>query len=141
MVKEKALEYLLQISVRGKLENGSTINYINAPRFTSQMATVIGGNTRMTREKDMEQLSMLMERDTSGNGCRISNTGMEYSDGQMEEFTMDNGNKIREMAMDIKGGQMATNTMDNSKMVCWTEREFYNLKANCTVGKWNETSL
>jgi hypothetical protein len=76
--------------VRRKLENGSTINYINAARLTSQVATVIGGNSRITREKDMEHMSMLMETDTSGSGCRISNTAMEYSDGQMEEYTMDN---------------------------------------------------
>jgi hypothetical protein len=100
-----------------KSENGSTINYINAARLTIQVAAVIGGNTRMARQKDMEQVRLLMERDTSGNGCRISNTGMEYTDGQMEEYTMDNGNKMRKMAMDIKGGQMATNTMESTKMI------------------------
>jgi hypothetical protein len=65
----------------------------------------------------MEQVRMLMETDTSGNGCRISNTAMEYTDGQMEEYFMDNGNKMRKMAMHIKGGQMATNTMESTKMI------------------------
>jgi hypothetical protein len=63
--------------VRKKLENGSTINYINAPRFTSQMATVIGGNSKITRKKDMEHMRVLMETDTSGNGCRVTCTAME----------------------------------------------------------------
>jgi hypothetical protein len=47
------------------------------------------GNSRIARKKDMGHLSMLVETNTSGNGCRISNTAMEYSDGQMEEYTMD----------------------------------------------------
>ena len=80
----------------------------------------------------MEHLSMLMETDTSGSGCRISNTAMEYTDITVEVYTMDNGNKIRKMAMDIKGGQMVTNTMVSSKMICQTERESNNSKANYT---------
>jgi hypothetical protein len=64
------------------------------------MATVIGGNSKITRKKDMEQMSILVEADTSGNTCRVSDTGMEYTDGQMEMYTMDNLNKIRNMAMD-----------------------------------------
>ena len=64
----------------------------------------------------MEHSSMLMETDTSGNSCRISNTAMEYTDITVEVYTMDNGNK-RKMAMDIKGGQVATNTMVSSKMI------------------------
>ena len=66
------------------------INYMDAQRFNFQVGTVIGGNTRIIRTKDMEQWRGLVEADTSGNGCRISNTAMEYSDGQMEEYTMDN---------------------------------------------------
>jgi hypothetical protein len=38
-----------------------------ASRFTIQMVRVIGGNSRMARKKDMEQLSGLMKTDTSGN--------------------------------------------------------------------------
>ena len=58
-----------------------------------------------------------METDTSGNGCRMTCTAMEYTDGEMEIYTMDSGNKRREMVMDIKGGQVATNTMDSTKMI------------------------
>ena len=91
MVNKKELEYEYgKMMVRRQLENGSIINYINAPRFTNQVATVIGGNGRMARRKDMEQRSGLVETDTSGNGCRVTCTGMEYSDGLMEEYTMDN---------------------------------------------------
>jgi hypothetical protein len=102
--------------VRRKLQSGTTINYMAAARFTIQVATVIGGNSRMARRKDMEQVRLLMETNTSGNSCRVSNTGMEYTDGQMEMYTMDNGNKIRKMAMDIKGG-IEKNTMVSTKMI------------------------
>jgi hypothetical protein len=118
MVKEKELEYEYgKMMVRRKLQNGTIINYINAPRFTTQRATVIGGNARMTREKDMEHLSMLVEADTWGNTFKISNTGMEYTDGQMEMYTMGNGNKIRKMVMHMRGGLMVTNTMVSTKMI------------------------
>ena len=108
------------------------INYMDAQSFNIQVATVIGGNTRIIRTKDMEYLSMLMERDTSGNGCRVSNTAMEYSDITVEEYTMDNGNKIRKMAMDTTGGQMVTNTTDGTKIMIRMERESSKSKANCT---------
>jgi hypothetical protein len=51
---------------------------------------VIGENTRMARGKDMEYMIMIMERDTSGNTCRVTITGMEYKDGQMERYIKDN---------------------------------------------------
>jgi hypothetical protein len=63
---------------------------------------VIGENTRMTRGKDMEYMIIIVEADTSGNGFRVTNTAMEYSDGQMERYIMENINRIKEMAMDIK---------------------------------------
>ena len=66
-----------------------------------QVVTVIGGNSRITTRKDMEHMSGLMEGDTLGSTCRISNTGMEYTDGQMEHSIMDSGNRIRRMATDI----------------------------------------
>jgi hypothetical protein len=75
--------------VKRQLENGTTINYMVASRFSSQMATVIGGNSRLATRKDMEHISMLVERDTSGNTCRMTCTGMEYTDGQMEEYIVD----------------------------------------------------
>jgi predicted nucleic acid-binding Zn finger protein len=142
MVKMKELEYEYgKMMVRRKLQNGKIINYINAPRFTSQMATVIGGNTRITRKKDMEHLSGLMDADTSGNTCRMTCTGMEYTDITVEEYTMDNGNKIRKMVMDIKGGQVATNTMDNTKMMLRMEKESFKSKASYTTSNTNKTSL
>jgi hypothetical protein len=98
-----------------------------------------------------------METDTSGNGCRVTVTAMEYADGQigctmtcttmeyavrqMEEYTMDNGNKVREMAMDITGGKMAKNTMESTKMICQTERESNKSKANCTQSNMKKGSL
>jgi hypothetical protein len=93
------------------------INYMDAQSFNIHRDTVIGGNSRIIRHKDMEYLTGLMERDTSGNGCRISNTAMEYTDITVEEYNMDNENKIRKMAMDTSGGQVATNTMDSTKMI------------------------
>jgi hypothetical protein len=127
--------------VRRKSENGSIVNYMVAARVTTQVATVIGGNSRITIKKDMEHLSGRMERDTSGNGCRVSNTAMEYTDITMEEYTMDNGNKIRKMVMDISGGQMVTNTMVSSKMICQMERESNKSKANYTLSNTNKMSL
>jgi hypothetical protein len=84
---------------------------------------VIGENTRITRGKDMEYMIMIMEGDTSGNGCRITNTGMEYTDGQMEQYIMDNANRIKEMAMDMTEMQMAQNTMDSTRMTRKMEKE------------------
>ena len=127
--------------VRRKSENGSIINYINAPRFTYQVATVIGGNGRITRQKDMEHLRVLMETKSSGNGCRITHTAMEYSDITMEMYTMDNGNKIRKMVMDITDVQMVTNTMVSTKMICQMERESNKSKANYTLSNTNKISL
>ena len=49
----------------------------------------------------MEHLSGLMETDTSGSGCRVSDTGMEYTDVQIEESIMDSGNRIKRMVTDI----------------------------------------
>ena len=65
------------------------------------MVTVIGGNSRMARRKDMEHLSGLVERDTSGSGCRVTCMGMEYADPQMELSIMDSGNRISRMVTDI----------------------------------------
>ena len=87
--------------VRKILQNIILINYMAVERGNMQMVTVIGGNSRMKTGKDMEHLSGLMETDTSGSGCRISDTGMEYTDGQMEESIMDSGNRITWMVTDI----------------------------------------
>jgi hypothetical protein len=70
------------------------------------MVAVIGGNSRMATRKDMEHLQRLEETDTSGSGCRISDTGMEYTDGQMEMSIMDSGNRVTRMVTDIGRVQM-----------------------------------
>jgi hypothetical protein len=92
--------------VRKKLENGISKNYMDLQSYNMVMA-VIGENTRITRGKDMEYMIMMMEADTSGNSCRLTNTGMEYTDGQVEQYIMDNGNRKKEMAMDMKEMQKA----------------------------------
>ena len=56
------------------------------PRLQMQRVALIGGNSRIIREKDMEHKSGLMETDTLGTTCRMSNTAMEYSHGQMEVY-------------------------------------------------------
>jgi hypothetical protein len=69
-------------------------------RLQMKMVTLIGGNSRMVRRKDMEHLSGLVEADTLGNTFRMTDTGMEYTDGQMEMYIKDNTNKIKEKVMD-----------------------------------------
>ncbi len=64
------------------------------PRLHMIMVSLIGGNTRIITRKDMEHMSGLMEGDTLGSSCRISNTAMEYSHGQVEMYIKDNGNMI-----------------------------------------------
>ncbi len=63
----------------------------------------------------MEHLSRLMETDSSGSSCRVSCTGMEYTDGQMEQYIMDSGKRIRKMVTDIQEILMAQNTMDHGR--------------------------
>ncbi len=96
---------------------------MDAQRLNFQVATGIGGNTRMVRRKDMEHLSGLMEKDTLGSGCRMSHTGMDYTHGQVELYIKDNGNKITEKVMHIGGGQVAMSIMDSIRMITGTERE------------------
>ena len=66
--------------VRNIKENGILINYMARPSLHIQMAAVIGGSLRITSRKDMEHTGGLLERDTRGNGTRVRNTGMEYTD-------------------------------------------------------------
>ncbi len=75
----------------------------------------------------MEHMTGLEEIDTWGYTCRMTDTGMEYSDFQMEIYTMDNGNKVTNMAMDITGGLMEMNILDSLRMIKCTERESNNL--------------
>ena len=69
------------------------IYYMARPSVHIQLAIVIGGSSRMTREKDMEHTRQLMERDTRGNTKRIRCTGMEYSHGKMEQCIMEDTNR------------------------------------------------
>ena len=88
--------------IRKILENIILVNVMAVQRRNMQVVTDIGGNTRMATGKDMEHLSGLMEGDTSGSTCRISDTGMEYTDGQMEESIMDSGNRVRRMVTEME---------------------------------------
>jgi len=103
------------------------------------MEALIGWNSRIIRRKDMEQKSGLMDTDTLGSTCRMSNTAMEYSHGQMELYTEDNGFKIRKKVMHTKGGQMAMSIMDNTMMIRSTEMESNKRKASYTQLNMNKT--
>jgi hypothetical protein len=109
--------------VRNMLENGIWVNYMGLPSVHFQMVTVIGGNIRMARRKDMDHFTMLEETDTRGKRSRIRVTGMEYTDGQMEEYIMGNSNRIRMMVMAIIGGHLEMNTTESSRMMQYGERE------------------
>ncbi len=74
---------------------------MDAQRLNIKVARGIGGNSRMIRRKDMEYGRSLVETDTRGNTCRVTVTGMEYTDILVEVYTMENGNKITNMVMDI----------------------------------------
>jgi hypothetical protein len=87
--------------VRKILQNIIFINYMAVERGKVQMVARIGGNTRTIRRKDMEHLRLLMETDISASGCRISCTGMEYTDGLMEQSIMDSGKSINKKVTDI----------------------------------------
>ena len=87
------------------------------------MVAVTGGNTRMVREKDMEQWRVLMETDTSGNTVMISSTGMEYTYGRVEMYITENTNREIKMVKDIGGGQMERNIGESSRMTRDGERE------------------
>ncbi len=66
-----------QIVIRQE-ESAIRINYMALTSLQMQMVALIGGNARIIRRKDMEHMSGMMEGDTSGSGCRVSNTAMEY---------------------------------------------------------------
>jgi hypothetical protein len=76
------------------------------------MVRVIGGNIRIIREKDMDHITGLMDRDTRGNTSRVRVTGMEYADGQVEQYIMGNTNRIRWMVIAIIGIHLAMNTTE-----------------------------
>jgi hypothetical protein len=62
----------------------------------NKVMAVIGENSRMATGKDMEYMIMIVETDTSGNTCRITDTGMEYTDTQMEQYIMDSTRMTRD---------------------------------------------
>ena len=84
--------------------------------MNGQMVASIGGNSRITRGKDMEHKSGLMETDTLGNVCRVTCTGTEYKDGQMIESILDSGKRINVMATDITGKLMVQNITDHGRI-------------------------
>jgi hypothetical protein len=67
MTNKKELESEYGLMAINIMQNGILINVMDAERGNSQVVTVIGGNSRMVRRKDMEQERGLMETDTSGN--------------------------------------------------------------------------
>jgi hypothetical protein len=71
----------------------------------------------------MEHMRKLMETDTLGNSCRMSNTGMEYSDGQMDKYIKDNGHRVKEKVMHITRLIMTQSIMVSTRMICGGERE------------------
>ncbi len=87
------------------------------------MVTVTGGNSRMVREKDMQQLRVLMETDTLGNTVMIRNTGMEYTDGLIHVYITESSKRIREMGKDITGIQVVRNIGESSRITCYGEKE------------------
>ena len=127
--------------VKSKEENGIRINYMVLPRLHIMMVALIGGNTRMVKRKDMEHMSGLMETDTLGNSCRVSSTGVEYSDGQVDLYIKDNGNKIKEKVMHIAGGQVGKSIMDSLRMIICTERDSKKRMASYTDSNMKKASV
>ncbi len=112
------------------------INYMALLGVHIQLVTVIGGRRRITRRKDMEHTSGLMERDTRGNTSRVRVTGMEYTDGQVEQCIMENTNRIRRMVMGITGIHLAMNTTESTRMIRDRERE-----SRKSVTNYSESSM
>jgi hypothetical protein len=61
MVNLRELELQYRTMERKILENGISINYMARPSVHDHLAKVIGGSTRITTRKDMEQARQLME--------------------------------------------------------------------------------
>ena len=78
----------------------------------------------MTRVKDMEYLSGLMEGDTLGSTWRVSDTDMEFTHGQVEQYIMVSGTRITRVVTDIREMMMAKNTMDHGRMTHDREMQF-----------------
>ena len=104
-------------------ESSIRINYMALSRFLMMKGTIIGGNSRITRGKVLEQKSGPMVKGILDNTLRVINMAMEFSDGQMEDCIKDNINKIKEKVTHITGGQMAMNIMDSGRIICSAEKE------------------
>jgi hypothetical protein len=92
------------------------------------MVAVLGGNSRMIMEKDMEHGRVLVETDTLDNTVMIRNMGMEYTDGVMgqyikEMYITESGKMVTEMVKVITGGQMEMNIGENSRIARDGEKE------------------
>jgi hypothetical protein len=111
------------------------------PSVHGQMATVIGGSGRITRGKDMEQTSGLMEGDTRGNSRRVSNTGMEYTHCQVDTCIKENGNRTIVMVMVVTYFHQGINTMVSSKIVRYVERESRKRETNYLLSSMRIISL
>ena len=59
---------LMQIAAIKIMGNGNKMKEVAAQRSHGQMVTVIGGNSRMARGKDMGCMSMLVGVNTPDNG-------------------------------------------------------------------------
>ncbi len=65
------------------------------------MEAVIGGNSKIEREKVMELMIGLMEEDSLASIWRVKEQGMEYADGPTESYIMDSGERINMTVSDI----------------------------------------
>ena len=93
------------------------------PSVHIHLATVIGGTIRITRGKDMEHSSGLIERDTRGNTRRKRVTGTEYTHGQVGQCIMENTNRTTKMVMDVTGFHLAMKNTESTRMIRNMERE------------------
>jgi hypothetical protein len=123
MVIGKESEWKYGQMVRNNMEKCILINSMDATKLNSQVEIVIGENTRIIKRKDMQLLSMLMEKDSSDNTWIIAYTGMEYIDGLMGLYIKESGNRIIKMGKDITGGPVAINIGESTKMTWNMEKE------------------
>jgi hypothetical protein len=77
MIKEKDLELPYFQMGKNNMASIILINCMAAQRLNIKMVRVIGGNSRIIREKDMVQSCGLMDRNTWGNTCKVKVMGME----------------------------------------------------------------
>jgi hypothetical protein len=132
MVIGKESEWKYGQMVRNNSEKCILINSMDATKLNSQVEIVIGENTKIIKGKDMELMSGLMEKYSSGNTWMIANMGMEYTDMLQGLYIKESGNRIRKMAKDITGGPVAINIGESSKMAWCMEKESNKRTEYCT---------